>query len=137
MRSFLKLFIVGVLLFSCGEENSPDEDCTEAYCPFVGVWHLDELSADGDPVSDDLSEYQLDLRQPVSGTGQYQRTLTSGETETGTWSVGNNGTVISLDTPDGNEDYLVESVGLSSLVLIIEREDTKPGPEQFRFVFSK
>ena len=137
MRSFLKLYIVGILLFSCGEENAPDEDCTGAYCPFVGVWRLNELTADGDAVNDDLSVYRLDLREPVSGAGQYQRTFTSGETEAGTWSVGNNGTVVSLDTPDGNEEYLVESVGPSSLVLIIERENTKPGPEQFRFVFSK
>ena len=141
MRVVVSLFAIALLFFSCGseEENAVPENCTEPYCPFVGVWRLNQLSADGDPVNENLSSYELNLKRPASGSssGDYQRTFANGETETGTWSVGNNGTVISLNSPGGTESYIVESVAASSLVLIFERESAKPGPGMFRFTFKK
>ncbi len=143
MKSFVKLLAITFLCFSCGggneEEDAVPTNCTEAYCPFVGVWILNQLSADGSPVNENLSSYRLDLKKPGSDSqaGNYQRTFANGENETGTWSVGNNGSVILLNAPDGTETYIVESVAASSLVLVFERESAKPGPELFRFAFKK
>lgn len=139
MRVVISIIAVAVVWFSCGEDNASPEDCTEAYCPFIGNWSLQELYADGDPVTDDFSAYRIELKQPGSGsqTGAYQRTLSGGEQESGTWSVANNNDVILLNTPDGTESYLVESVGSTSLILVMERENTKPGPGEFRFVLKK
>lgn len=140
MRPINKLITLALFFcFACGGESPEPGDCTEAYCPFVGDWHLNELYGDGDPVSEDFSAYRLNLKQPQSGSedGAYQRTFSSGESEEGSWTVTNNDDVLELETPDGTETYIVESVDASSLVLIIERESIKPGPNEFRMVFGK
>jgi hypothetical protein len=141
MRAFASMFVIALIFFACGgeDENAVAENCMELFCPFVGVWRLNQLSADGSPVNDNLVSYRLDLKKPASGspTGGYQRTFANGEGEVGTWSVGNNGNVITLSSPDGLESYIVESVGVASLVLIFEREDVKPGPDLLRYAFTK
>lgn len=143
MKSVIRMLAIALICFSCGggddAEDAVPDNCTETYCPFVGVWLLNQLSADGSPVNENLSSYRLDLKKPASGsqTGDYQRTFSNGENEAGTWSVGNNGSVILLNAPDGTETYIVESVAASALVLVFERESAKPGPEMFRFAFKK
>jgi hypothetical protein len=142
MRAAVVLFTISILFISCGgdDEGNPSApaECTQAWCPFVGVWRLNQLLADGNAVNENISSYRLDLKKPTSGeSGNYQRTFASGESESGTWSVTNNGSVIVLDTPDAEETYIVESVSGSSLILVFERESVKPGPDTFRFSFTK
>ena len=140
MRPQFKLITLSLLFcFACGGESSEPGDCAEAYCPFIGNWRLNELYGDNDPVSEDFSAYKLNLKQPASGssTRTYQRTFSTGESEAGFWTLTNNNDVLELSNENGVEEYIVESVSDNALVLIIEREPIKPGPNEFRMVFGK
>lgn len=136
-HSFLTLAFL--FCVACGGDSAEPGDCAEAYCPFIGNWSLNELYEDGDPSDDDYSAYKLNLKQPESGDsyGEYQRTFSTGVSETGYWTLLNNNDVLELSNDSGVEEYIVESVGGNTLVLIIERMPIKPGPNEYRMVFGK
>jgi|SRR5690606_20884372 len=139
MKPIHSFIIIALLFCFACEESSDPGDCTEAYCPFIGNWSLHDLYEDGVLSLDNYTAYKLHLKTPPAGDtyGEYQRTFATGESETGLWTLVNNNDVLELSNENGVEEYIVESVGGNTLVLIIERMPVKPGPNQFRMVFGK
>lgn len=130
------ILVCALISFSCDDEAS--DDCSGAHCPYVGNWKLKEVSLDGSVVENDYSNYRLHLKEPTEGfaTGIFLRVFGEQDGE-GTWEVTNNNDVILLNTSYGVEEYLVESVSSSELILVLHRESNKPGADMIRYVFNK
>ncbi|HYF68858.1 MAG TPA: hypothetical protein VD884_12030 [Ohtaekwangia sp.] len=130
------ILVCALICFSCDDEAS--DDCSGAHCPYVGNWKLKEVFLDDNAVDEDYSNYSLHLKEPSDGnvTGIFTR-LFADQNDEGTWEVTNNDDVILLSTSSGVEEYLVESVSNSQLILLLYRESNKPGADMIRYVFDK
>lgn len=122
---------------SCGDEAA--SDCAGLLCPYVGDWRLSEVFVDGVDVPDDYSAYELNLKAPDGDNeiADYSRTFEDGNIESGTWTIGNGGTVLELMVDGNSEQYVIEDSGSGHLILVLNREDHKPGPSQLRYAFNK
>jgi hypothetical protein len=125
--------------FSC-TENLPD--CPSKMCILTNEngWQLMEVYEDGMKQNIDLSKYKLVLAMPnaTAAQGTYNRTNTSGSTDTGVWQTENNNEILAL-LPDNDsarkEPYIINTFSPRELVLIINRESNKTGAKQLKYVF--
>lgn len=128
MRAITLISLLTVLL-SCGPEL---EDCDSKADVMWGVWIIKEVFIDGqrqEPTS--YKAYRLDLRKE----GDYERTQPSGIPDTGGWSISSGETELILDPNNSpEENYVLESFTLREMVLVLNRNSSKEGPSQIRFI---
>jgi hypothetical protein len=138
MTKWIVILMLLVGGFSCTEDLS---DCPSKMCVIANSWKLTLVLADNEIESSDLSQYKLTLNFPIpvdASTSSFTRTQVSGQTDSGTWSIENNGTVLRL-VPDNNtlfsEDWIIESFSPRQLILILNRDVSfKQGPSLLKFV---
>lgn len=130
--------LVGTTPTSCSEDIP---DCPSKMCIVAGGWQLAEVYIDDVKDDIDVSQYRLKLTEPsptTALTSDFSRTQPSGTTDSGTWSLENNTTVLRL-IPDNDvartEEWIIESLTPRQLVLVINRDTgIKDGPSKIRFV---
>ena len=139
MKSLLAKFIVLLFLlveFSCGEDIP---DCPSKLCVLAGGWRLVEVYIDGvKDTSTDLSKYKLTLFMPnptTALTSDFDRINPSGTADQGTWELQNNDDVLAL-LPEASpeEQYVIKYFTPRQLILVIDRDANKTGPEEYEFV---
>ncbi len=139
MKSVSAKLLVVILLAlgtSCGSDIP---DCPTKLCVLAGGWRLVEVYIDG--VKDnnsDLSRYRLTLLMPnptSALTSDFDRVNPSGIPDRGTWQLRNNDSVLAL-LPEASpeEQYNIKYFTPRQLVLVIDREENKTGPEEYEFV---
>ena len=86
----------------------------------------------------DLDQYKLTLLMPnptTATTSIYNRINFGGTADMGTWEIRNNNTILTLIPPSGLEEpYIIKSYTPRKIVLIIERDVNKTGPDEFEYV---
>lgn len=108
------------------------EDCSSKADVLEAVWVVKEVYIDNarqEPTS--YAAYRLNL-QPQ---GAYERSQPAGFADSGSWSLASGETVLVLQpniSPE--EDYVIESFDLRQLVLVLNRNSSKAGPSQIRYV---
>lgn len=127
-----------LVIASCGGDDNATE-CAGNLCPFVGNWQLNAVAVDGTDVPGNYEDYHLNLEEPTTdpALAAFTRQFPDGQDQSGMWTLENNNDVIVLSTDGDEEEYIVESVSGNQLVLVLERDDTKPGPSQIRYNFGK
>jgi hypothetical protein len=135
-----RIFILMLMVsgFSCTKDIP---ECVSKMCVMAGSWKLTLVVADDEIESNDLSLYNLTLNAPVpadASSSNFTRVQPSGQADSGTWSIENNGTILRL-IPNGNEqffeDWIIESFSPRQLVLILNRDVSfKEGPSKIKFV---
>jgi hypothetical protein len=139
MKSILAKITVLVFLvleMSCGGDIP---DCPSKMCVLSGEWRLTQIYANGVlDTSIDLEKYKLTLIMPsptTATTANFNRVNLSGVTDAGTWAIGNNNTVLTLTPQSGiAEPYIIKSYTPRKIVLVIERDVNKTGPDEFEYV---
>jgi hypothetical protein len=139
MKSILAKITVIVFLIlemSCGGDIP---DCPSKMCVLAGEWRLTEIYANGVlDTSVDLDQYKLTLLMPnptTATTAIYNRINFGGTADMGTWEIRNNNTILTLIPPSGLEEpYIIKSYTPRKIVLIIERDVNKTGPDEFEYV---
>lgn len=132
------IVFMAALLMTTSCEDIPE--CPTQMCIYAGGWQLTEVFVDGVKDDSDFSQYRLTLYEPnptSAPTSSFDRIQVSGTTDNGTWSLENGDDILRLvpdNDPDFTEDYVIESFTLRKLVLVLNRESTKTGPEQIKFV---
>jgi hypothetical protein len=136
---FAKIIILCfiVLEMSCGGGDIPD--CPSKMCVLSGEWRLTQIYANGVlDTSIDLDKYKLTLIMPsptTATTANFNRVNLSGISDTGSWTIGNNNTVLTLMPQSGlAEPYIIKSYTPRKIVLVIERDVNKTGPDEFEYV---
>lgn len=135
-RFLTLLFLPLGMVTSC--EDIPD--CPNQMCVFAGGWRLTEVYVDGVKDDSDFSQYRLTLYDPnptSALTADFDRIQPSGNDDSGTWSLQNNNDILRLipnDDPTFTEDYIIESFTFREMILVINRDSDKTGPETIRFV---
>ncbi len=131
----ISLILVG---WSCSEDIS---DCPTRMCIVAGGWQLTEVYVDNTKDKSNLNQFRLILNMPSSPTATtsgFTRTQVSGSTDTGTWSIENNETVLRLipgNDPTFTEDWIIESLTPRKMKLIINRDvSIKQGPSKIEFI---
>ncbi|AYB31776.1 hypothetical protein D4L85_14910 [Chryseolinea soli] len=122
---------------SCGGGDIPD--CPSKMCVLSGEWRLTQIYANGVlDTSIDLEKYKLTLIMPnptSAPTANFNRVNLTGVTDTGIWTIGNNNTVLTLTPQSGiAEPYIIKSYTPRKIVLVIERDVNKTGPDEFEYV---
>jgi hypothetical protein len=128
----------GVTSTSCSEDIP---DCPSKMCIIAGGWLLSSVNIDDETFTGDISQYRLMLNMPsptTETTSDFTRTQPSGNTDSGTWSIQNNGTILRL-IPDDNaaltEDWIINKLTPRELILIITRDvGIKDGPGKIEFI---
>jgi len=135
---FAKIIVLIFLLLgaSCGGDIP---DCPSKMCVLAGGWRLVEIYIDGvKDTSTDLSQYKLTLFMPEPTTAlisDFDRVNPSGRADTGAWELRNNSSVLALipnATPE--ETYIIKYFSPRQLILVIDRDINKTGPNQFEYV---
>jgi hypothetical protein len=135
---FAKIILMVLLLIevSCGNDIP---DCPTKLCVLAGGWRLVEVRVDGiKDTSSDLSKYKLTLYMPnptTAVTSDFDRVNPSGRQDTGAWELRNNSSVLALlpaNTPE--ESYIIKDFSPRQLILVIDREDDKTGPNQYEYL---
>lgn len=126
-----------VLEMSCGGGDIPD--CPSKMCVLSGEWRLTQIYANGVlDTSIDLEKYKLTLIMPsptTATTANFNRVNLTGVTDNGSWTIGNNNTVLTLTPQSGiAEPYIIKSYTPRKIVLVIERDVNKTGPDEFEYV---
>jgi hypothetical protein len=143
----LYIMVSRFLLFGCvlllGGVISCSEDipeCPSKMCVLAGAWQLVEVYVDNTKDTGDLSKYKLLLNMPDPSAvlSDFARIQPSGASDSGMWSIQNNGSILRL-VPDNNatltEDWIIEYFTPRKLVLIINRDTgIKDGPGKIEFV---
>jgi hypothetical protein len=132
------LALTGILSTSCSEDIP---DCPSRMCIVSGVWRLTEVIVDDEQFDGDVSQYKLTLKMPspeTATTSAFDRIQPSGLSDSGTWSLENNESILRL-IPDNNqalaEDWIIESMTPRTMVLIINRDTgIKEGPGKIEFI---
>jgi hypothetical protein len=137
-RLIVALIFIGSLSVRCVEDIP---DCPSQMCVLSGSWRLTTVYYDDERVADDFSLFRLTLTEPqptTNETSDFSRIQVSGEPDTGTWSIQNNGSVLRLvpgDIPDLTEDWMIERYSPRELVLVIQRDTgIKEGPATIRLL---
>ena len=141
--SIMKFLFAKVLLLvfliagaSCGEDIG---DCPNKLCVLSGGWKLVEVYVDGvKDTSSDLSKYRLTLFTPSPTTAvisNFDRTNPSGRQDNGTWELRNLDDILVL-MPDASpeEQYIIKYFTPRELRLVVERDVSKTGPEEYEYV---
>ncbi|HEY8936360.1 MAG TPA: lipocalin family protein [Cyclobacteriaceae bacterium] len=136
---FLYYTIIPILLLFMGAsctENIPD--CPTKFCILATGWQLLEVYEDDVKLTQDVSKYKMTLTLPDDkiAKGNYDRFNSTGLEDAGAWEIQNADKVLLLKpetSPD--EPYIIETLTLRKMVLIINRDDTKTGPKQLKYVF--
>jgi hypothetical protein len=126
--------VVGI---SCSENIA---DCPSKMCVLAGGWKLTAVYADDVLETSDLTQYRLILTMPDPADAvkaPFDRTQPSGATDSGTWSLENNGTILQL-VPSNNtalaENWIITYFSPRKLVLLVNRDvDIKKGPAKIEF----
>jgi len=139
-KTFSILLVLGLAIsmsVSCSEDIP---DCPSKMCLVAGGWQLTSVNIDDAAYDGDLSQYRLNLHMPsptTATTSDFTRIQASGNTDKGTWSLENNGSILRLD-PEGTaptEDWIIETLTPRTMVLIINRDvGIKGGPGKIEFV---
>jgi len=140
MKSILAKITVLVFLvleMSCGGGDIPD--CPSKMCVLSGEWRLTQIYANGVlDTSIDLEKYKLTLIMPnptSATTSNFNRVNLTGVADTGIWEILNNNTILALTPLSGIEEpYIIKSFTPRKLVLVIERDVNKTGPDEFEYV---
>jgi hypothetical protein len=143
MMNKIFLFVIlaltaGITSTSCSEDIP---DCPSKMCIIARGWLLSSVTIDDETFTGDISQYRLMLNMPsptTETTSDFTRTQPSGHTDSGTWSIQNNGTILRL-VPDNNtaltEDWIIDKVTPRELILIITRDvGIKDGPGKIEFI---
>jgi hypothetical protein len=136
---FLYYSIIPILLLFTGSscsENIPD--CPTKFCILATGWQLVEVYEDDVKLTQDVSKYKMTLTLPNDkvAKGDYNRVNSSGLQDVGAWEVQNADEVLLLKPESSpNEPYIIESLSLRKMVLVINRDDTKTGPKQLKYLF--
>lgn len=134
------IYTLMVLMVFFMNSCSPElPECPNKMCLLSGGWKLTQVYVDGVQDNSDLSQYRLTLTEPADNATSsiFNRTQASGSQDSGSWSTQNNDQILQLipsNDPMLTEDYVIESFTLRALVLVINRESTKTGPEQIKFI---
>jgi hypothetical protein len=130
--------VVGTTSVSCSEDIP---DCPSKMCIIAGGWRLTTVNIDDEQFNGDLSAYRLVLNMPSPAdatTSGFTRIQPSGNTDSGTWSIQNNDTILRLipnDDANLTEDWIIEKLTPRELTLIINRDvGIKDGPGKIEFV---
>ncbi len=115
------------------------QECPNKMCLLSGGWRLTQVYVDGAKDNSNLSQYRLILTEPDANAtaSTFNRTQASGTQDNGSWSTQNDDQVLQLipgNDPLLTEDYIIESFTLRELVLVINRDSNKTGPEQIKFI---
>ena len=142
MRS--NIIIILLLLATAGSSSisctTDIPDCPSKMCVISGGWLLTEAYVDGVKQTTDLSKFRLTLSQPSPTTAvesDFNRIQTSGNQDTGLWSIENGETILRLipnNDPTLTEDWIIESYSPRKIVLIIYRDSNKQCPSKIEFV---
>ena len=133
-KVLLLVFLIGGA--SCGQDI---EDCPNKLCVLSGGWKLVEVYVDGvKDTSSDLSKYRLTLFTPSPTTAvisNFDRTNPSGRQDNGTWELRNLDDILVL-MPDASpeEQYIIKYFTPRELRLVVERDVSKTGPEEYEYV---
>jgi hypothetical protein len=124
-------------LISCSEDIP---ECPSKMCVMAGAWQLVEVYVDNTKETGDLSKYklQLNMPDPSAALSDFVRTQPGGSSDSGIWSIENNGSILRL-IPDNNtvlaEDWIIGYFTPRKLILIINRDTgIKDGPSKIEFV---
>jgi hypothetical protein len=140
MKTLTRIIFIAITLtgLSCTEDIP---ECPSKMCVMAGGWKLRLIFLDDIKDEGDLTRYNLTLTMPepaTATTSTFERTQTSGNKDTGIWSVENNGTILRLipnNDPQFTEDWIIESFSPRELILVINRDVSfKQGPGKIRFV---
>jgi hypothetical protein len=140
-KSLFAAFILAVVTtasISCSEDIP---DCPSKMCVMAGGWKLVEVVVDGEKENTDLTTYNLRLSMPEPASaesGEFARVQLSGNTDSGSWSIENNETILRLvpgNEPLYTEDWVIESFTPRELKLVINRNTgIKQGPSTIEFL---
>jgi hypothetical protein len=130
--------VAGGISTSCSEDIP---DCPSKMCIIAGGWKLTEVKVDNVKETSDLSQFRLMLSMPnptEATTSDFTRTQPSGNSDSGTWSIENNETILRLqpgNDPQFIEDWIIESFSPRQLILVMNRDaGIKQGPSKIEFI---
>jgi hypothetical protein len=126
------LFLSVALITSCIFQSVPE--CPEKEELLSGGWQLTLLEINDQPQTGDLSKFKLRL----SETGTFTRISTDGFSDDGQWLLTNNGNVLELIPEDNpSEEYIIDSFTLRKLVLFVDRDNNKVGPDNIKMYLDR
>ena len=138
MISRISCLLLMLAAISCSEDIT---DCPSKMCVIAGGWKMTVAVIDDEKDSGDASQFRLILTQPepvTATTSEFTRIQLSGNADSGSWSIENNGTILRLipnNDPTLTEDWIIESFSPRQLVIQINRDtNIKQGPSKIRFV---
>jgi len=110
-------------------------------CIVAGGWQLVEVYVDGLKYDGDIKQFKLVLQMPAVTTAtvsDFNRTQPSGTTDSGVWSIENNGSILRLIPFEDTalmEDWIIESLTPRKLIMVLNRDTgIKEGPGTIEFV---
>ncbi len=117
---------------ACIFQSVPECPTKEEY--LSGGWELTSLEINSVKQDDDVSRYRLLLFE----SGNFTRTSLDGYTDAGTWLLTNNEQVVVL-TPEGepSEEYIIDLLSLRKLVLFVDRDNNKVGPDNLKLFLNR
>jgi hypothetical protein len=132
VKNILFYLAVSLLMPSCIFESVPECPAKEEY--LIGGWVLTAFEINNVPQSGDVSQFRLVLFE----SGTFTRKSLDGYSDSGTWLLTNNEQVVEL-TPDGapSEDYIIDALSLRKLVLFVDRDNTKVGPDNLKLFLNR
>ena len=88
-------------------------------------WKIEKVTVNGlDQTDEDLSLYRLQLNEDLT----FSETSIPGNQQAGTWSLDNNGTILTLEYEDGSElRFIISDIQIRSLVLSVIQSEDKIG----------
>jgi hypothetical protein len=117
---------------SCIFQEAPD--CPNKEELLEGSWKLVRVEINGQRLSGPLEEFSLVL----SEFGIYSRIAIDGLSDGGSWSLSDNARLLVI-RPDNQplEEYLIETFNLRTLVLFVDRDNDKIGPDTIKLFLER
>ena len=139
MKTFSRLLITTLLLLGYMQCSEDLPECPGKMCLISGSWKLSSVFFDDEEDFGDYTNYRLTLNYPVPAdntVSDFDRIQPDGNSDSGTWSIESNGSVLRLVPFDNTmltEDWVIERFSPRELVLILHRDGgVKEGPSTIR-----
>jgi hypothetical protein len=126
------LALSAALITSCIFQSVPE--CPDKEELLSGGWQLTLLEINDQPQTGDISKFKLRL----SETGTFTRISIDEFSDDGQWLLTNNGNVLELIPQDQpSEEYIIDSFTLRKLVLFVDRDNNKVGPDNIKLYLDR
>ncbi|HMP99552.1 MAG TPA: hypothetical protein PKC24_07190 [Cyclobacteriaceae bacterium] len=126
------IFLTLILHNACIFQEAPDCPAKEEL--LQGPWRLVRVEINGEQLSGGVDEYRLFLNE----FGVYERIAIDGLSDGGSWTlINDNRILVILPENQPSEEYLIETFNLRTLVLYVDRDSNKIGPDTIKLFLER